>query len=83
MEKKSIGFWQVSEIRAAAVSGVLLLGAWIASMIHGQIWIALSLEIAALLVSGRTFVPSALVKKRCEGEKVSGLPSAQKAAKSG
>jgi len=64
VEKKSIGFWQVSEIRAAAVSGVLLLGAWIASMIHGQIWIALSLEIAALLVSGRTFVPSTLRRLR-------------------
>ena len=33
-------------------------------MIHGQIWIALSLEIAALLVSGRTFVPSTLRRLR-------------------
>lgn len=29
------GFWQVTEVRAAAVSGVLLLAGWIASLAGG------------------------------------------------
>lgn len=62
-----MGFWQVREIRAASVSGVLLLGAWIASIAQERVWIDLSLEIAALLVSGRTFVPSAL-RRLSKGE---------------
>ena len=33
--EEAVGFWQVSEIRAAAVSGVLLLAAWIASLTGG------------------------------------------------
>ncbi len=62
-----MGFWQVREIRAASVSGVLLFGAWIASIAQERVWIDLSLEIAALLVSGRTFVPSAL-RRLSKGE---------------
>lgn len=62
-----MGLWQVREIRAASVSGVLLLGAWIASIAQERVWIDLSLEIAALLVSGRTFVPSAL-RRLSKGE---------------
>ena len=62
-----MGFWQVREIRAASVSGVLLFGAWIASSAQERVWIDLSLEIAALLVSGRTFVPLAL-RRLSKGE---------------
>ncbi|TVU61985.1 cadmium-translocating P-type ATPase [Paenarthrobacter nitroguajacolicus] len=54
------GFWQVREVRAAAVSGVLLLAAWIASLTDAPQWLTLPLEIAALLVAAWTFVPSTL-----------------------
>ena len=35
-EEEAGGFWQVTEVRAAAVSGALLLVAWIASLLHGE-----------------------------------------------
>lgn len=54
------GVWQVTEIRAAAVAGVLLLAAWIASLAGGPEWVSLPLEITALLVAAWTFVPSTL-----------------------
>ena len=54
------GFWQVREVRAAAIAGVLLLAGWALSMVGVPLWVALSLETAALLVAGWTFVPSTL-----------------------
>ncbi|MCB8799035.1 cadmium-transporting ATPase, partial [Escherichia coli] len=58
--EEAVGFWQVSEIRAAAVSGVLLLAAWIASLTGAPEWLRLPMEIAALVVAAWTFVPSTL-----------------------
>lgn len=52
------GFWQVTEVRAAAVAGVLLLAAWITSLAGGPRFVALPLELGALLVAAWTFVPS-------------------------
>ena len=54
------GLWQVTEIRAAAVSGGLLLVAWIASLLSASEWLILPLAAAALLVAAWTFVPSTL-----------------------
>ncbi|MBI3429305.1 MAG: cadmium-translocating P-type ATPase [Actinobacteria bacterium] len=59
-EEELGGFWQVREIRAAALSGVLLLGAWIASMARASDWLILPLEIVTLIVAGRTFIPFSL-----------------------
>lgn len=59
-EEEAEGFWHVTEIRAAAVSGVLLLAAWIVSLVDGPPWLGLPLEIIALVVAARTFVPSTL-----------------------
>ncbi|MCO4254524.1 heavy metal translocating P-type ATPase [Pseudarthrobacter cellobiosi] len=58
--EEAVGFWQVREVRAAAVSGVLLLAGWIASLAGGPQWLTLPLEIVALLVAAWTFVPSTL-----------------------
>ena len=58
--EEAVGFWQVSEVRAAAVSGVLLLVAWVASLTGGPQWLRLPSEIGALLIAGWTFVPSTL-----------------------
>ncbi|MEV8181422.1 MULTISPECIES: cation-translocating P-type ATPase [Micrococcaceae] len=55
-----LGFWQVTEVRAAAVSCVLLLAAWITGLADGPQWLMLPLEIGALLVAAWTFVPSTL-----------------------
>lgn len=52
--------WQVSEIRFAAVSGVFLLGSWIAGLAGAASWVVLSLEALALLAGAYTFVPSTL-----------------------
>lgn len=57
---EAVGFWQVSEVRAAAVSGALLLAAWIAGLVGGPDLLRLPLEVAALLVAAWTFVPTAL-----------------------
>ncbi|NKR10635.1 MULTISPECIES: heavy metal translocating P-type ATPase [unclassified Paenarthrobacter] len=59
-EEEAEGFWQVTEVRAAAVSGGLLLAAWIAGMLAAPEWLRLPLEIGALLVAAWTFVPSTL-----------------------
>ncbi|ABK05646.1 heavy metal translocating P-type ATPase (plasmid) [Arthrobacter sp. FB24] len=59
-QEEAEGFWQVTEVRAAAVSGVLLLVAWIASLLDASEWVTLPLEAAALLVAAWTFVPSTL-----------------------
>lgn len=58
--EESGGFWQVSEVRAAATAGALLLVAWIASIAGAPTWLTLPLEIIALLIAGWTFVPSTL-----------------------
>lgn len=54
------GFWQVTEVRAAAVAGVLLLAGWIISLAGGPRFVTLPLELGALLVAAWTFVPSTL-----------------------
>ena len=59
-EEEAAGFWQITEIRAAAVSGVLLLAGWIASLSGAAVWVTLPLEAAALLIAAWTFVPSTL-----------------------
>ncbi|MCQ6269705.1 cation-transporting P-type ATPase, partial [Pseudarthrobacter sp. R1] len=58
--EEAVGFWQINEIRAAAIAGVLLLTAWILSLTGGPEWLRLVLEIGALLVAAWTFVPSTL-----------------------
>ena len=58
--EEAVGFWQVTEIRAAAVAGVLLLTGWVLSLTGGPEWLRLVLEIGALLVAAWTFVPSTL-----------------------
>ncbi|MGZ0213071.1 MAG: heavy metal translocating P-type ATPase [Actinomycetales bacterium] len=58
--EKAVGFWHVTEIRAAAISGGLLIVAWIAGLLGGPQWLTLPLEIAALLVAAWTFVPSTI-----------------------
>ncbi|TFB53292.1 cation-translocating P-type ATPase [Cryobacterium sp. Sr3] len=59
-EEETASFWQVSEIRAAAASGALLLAAWIVSLTGGPQGLLLPLEIMALLIAAWTFVPSTL-----------------------
>ena len=58
--EEAVGFWQINEIRAPAIAGVLLLTAWILSLTGGPEWLRLVLEIGALLVAAWTFVPSTL-----------------------
>lgn len=60
VEEEPTRFWQVREVRAAGVSGVLLLVAWIAATAGAQPWLTLPLDIAALVIAGWTFVPSTL-----------------------
>ncbi|MFT4470837.1 heavy metal translocating P-type ATPase [Arthrobacter sulfonylureivorans] len=59
-EEEAEGLWQVTEIRAATVSGVLLLAAWITSLAGGPEWVTFPLEVLALLIAAWTFVPSTL-----------------------
>ncbi|MDR7165671.1 Cd2+/Zn2+-exporting ATPase/cation-transporting ATPase G [Pseudarthrobacter oxydans] len=58
--EEAVGFWQINEIRAAAIAGVMLLTAWILPLTGGPEWLRLVLEIGALLVAAWTFVPSTL-----------------------
>lgn len=58
--EEAVAFWQVREVRAASISGALLIAAWIASLAGGPQWLTLPLEIVALLVAAGTFVPSTL-----------------------
>lgn len=55
-------FWQVTEIRAAAIAGVLLLAGWIAGLVGAPLWVSLPLSSAALLIAAWTFVPSTVRK---------------------
>ena len=52
--------WEVGELRAAAVAGVLLLAALIAGWAAMSRPVVLTLEVAALAVGAYTFVPSTL-----------------------
>ncbi len=53
-------WWQVTEIRAAAVAGVLLVAALIVRLVGGPDAFGMGLEALALIVAGYTFVPSTL-----------------------
>lgn len=53
-------WWQISEIRAAMVAGVLLLAALITSFLEGPHYLELGLQVGALVIAGYTFVPSTL-----------------------
>ncbi|MGW5569712.1 heavy metal translocating P-type ATPase [Nocardia thailandica] len=57
-EREPEKLWEVSELRAAAVAGVLLVAALIVGWTGGPSAVELGLEIAALLVGAYTFVPS-------------------------
>ncbi|MEV0768530.1 heavy metal translocating P-type ATPase [Nocardia salmonicida] len=57
-EREPEKLWEVSELRAAAVAGVLLVAALIVGWTGGPGPVELGLEIAALLVGAYTFVPS-------------------------
>ncbi len=52
--------WQVTEIRAAAVAGVLLLAGLIVGWTCGSHPVEVTLYVLALLIAGYTFVPSTL-----------------------
>ncbi|MFR9802658.1 heavy metal translocating P-type ATPase [Pseudonocardia sp. RS010] len=60
--------WEVSELRAAAVAGVLLVAALILGWADGPAPVELVLQAAALLVGAWTFVPSTL--RRLAGGKI-------------
>ncbi|MDV2478557.1 cadmium-translocating P-type ATPase [Rhodococcus zopfii] len=55
-------WWQVTEIRAAAVAGVLLVAALIVHLTDGPAIFGVGLEAVALIVAGSTFVPSTLTR---------------------
>ena len=57
-EREPEKFWDVDELRWAAVSGVFLVAAWITGWTGGPELVVRVLEWAALLVGAYTFVPS-------------------------
>ncbi|MBF6100535.1 cadmium-translocating P-type ATPase [Nocardia cyriacigeorgica] len=59
--------WEVTELRAAAVAGVLLVAALVVGWTGGPHPVELGLEIAALAVGAYTFVPSTL-KRLAKGK---------------
>ncbi|QHE72987.1 heavy metal translocating P-type ATPase [Rhodococcus sp. WAY2] len=59
--------WQITEIRAAAIAGVLLVAALIVGWTNSSHPVELTLEALALLVAGYTFVPSTL-KRLAQGK---------------
>ncbi|ACY21842.1 heavy metal translocating P-type ATPase [Gordonia bronchialis DSM 43247] len=59
--------WQVTEIRAAVLAGVLLVAALIVGWSDGSRPVELALEAVALVVAGYTFVPSTL-KRLAKGK---------------
>ena len=59
-EREPERLWEVSELRAAAVAGMLLVAALVTGWADGPQPVVLGLEVAALLVGGWTFVPSTL-----------------------
>ncbi|MEV4158471.1 cation-translocating P-type ATPase [Nocardia salmonicida] len=66
-EREPEKLWEVSELRAAAVAGVLLVAALIVGWTGGPGPVELGLETAALLVGAYTFVPSTL-KRLAKGK---------------
>lgn len=54
--------WQITEIRAAAAAGVLLLVGLIVGWVGGPDPVKWALEALALAIAGSTFVPSTLVR---------------------
>ncbi|ATD71097.1 MULTISPECIES: heavy metal translocating P-type ATPase [Gordonia] len=59
--------WHITEIRAAAAAGVLLVAALIVRVTGGADALAVGFEAAALIVAGYTFVPSTL-KRLAKGK---------------
>ncbi len=59
--------WHITEIRAAAAAGVLLVAALIVRVTGGADALGVGLEVAALIVAGYTFVPSTL-KRLAKGK---------------
>ncbi|MDO3637975.1 heavy metal translocating P-type ATPase, partial [Mycolicibacterium arseniciresistens] len=59
-EREPERFWEVTELRAAAAAGVLLVAALIVGWTTGSEVTALALNGAALLIGAYTFVPSTL-----------------------
>ena len=59
-EQEAERFWQVRELQAAVVAGLLLFAGWISGGAGGPSWLPLGLQSAALLVGASTFVPSTL-----------------------
>ncbi|PVY22291.1 heavy metal translocating P-type ATPase [Williamsia muralis] len=53
-------WWQVLEIKAAIVAGILLVAALITSVIEGPQYLEVGLQVGALVIAGYTFVPSTL-----------------------
>ncbi len=58
------GLWQVSEIRAASLSGILLLVAWVVQDVYESADLSLILNLVALVIAAWTFVPSTIRKLR-------------------
>ena len=56
-QEEPAAWWQVREIRAAAVAGVLLVGGFVAARAGAPGPVATACNWAALLVGGYTFVP--------------------------
>ncbi|MEV4127524.1 cation-translocating P-type ATPase [Nocardia sp. NPDC049707] len=61
-EREAGKLWQVTEIRAAAVAGMLLLAGLVVNLSDGPQLVRTVLEAVALLVAGYTFVPSTLTR---------------------
>ncbi len=59
-EREPEKLWQITEIRAAAVAGVLLLAAFVVQRSGGAHAAVVTLQAVALVVGGWTFVPSTL-----------------------
>ncbi|WP_026930080.1 heavy metal translocating P-type ATPase [Glycomyces tenuis] len=59
-EDEAGSWWQVRELQAAAVSGVLLLAAFALGFSTAPAWVATVLNAAALMVGAWTFVPATL-----------------------
>ncbi|MCF3941390.1 heavy metal translocating P-type ATPase [Gordonia tangerina] len=59
-EREPEQWWQVTEIRAAAIAAVALVAAVIVGLLNGPHGVQLGLQLAALAIAGYTFVPSTL-----------------------
>ena len=66
-EREPEKLWQITEIRAAAAAGVLLVAALIVGWSGGPHAAKLTLEAVALIVAGYTFVPNTL-KRLAKGK---------------